>query len=188
MDHVKGEFKISSELPSESHDIQAISKRIGGKTDNSPHFLEVLNDEGRPVLRYDNRWDCKQSNQYNGAEFLVEIKLRDEFLDDLKYFSLHPAMLDVATSCSIPLVDGRLYLPYSYKDIVVYHPLPAHFWCHAKLGDDWKNEDEEMKFVVKIIDSENRTDYEKDYTNALHLCSHCNWNGCVRWRRWRYYS
>ncbi|MCX6250876.1 MAG: beta-ketoacyl synthase N-terminal-like domain-containing protein [Bacteroidetes bacterium] len=156
MDHVKGEFKISEEPESGSFDIRKIAEHIGGKTDTSRHFLELLNEENRPVLKYDNRWDCKQSNQYNGAEFLIEIKLRDEFLDDLKYFSLHPAMLDVATSCSIPLIDTKLYLPYAYKEIAVYHSLPAHFWCHAKLSDDWKIEDEEMKFEVKLIDPENR--------------------------------
>ena len=156
MDHVKGEFRISEDVSSEIIDIQAISKRIGGETDYLHHFLEVLNDEGRPLLKYDNRWDCKLSNQSNGQEFLIEIKLRDEFLDDLKYFSIHPALIDVATSCSISKIDLRLYLPYSYKNIVVCHPLPAHFWCYAQLSDNWKTEDEEMKFVVKIIDSENR--------------------------------
>lgn len=156
MDHVKGEFKISPQLPEVSIQIKELSARIGGKTDTSPHFLELLNEEGRPVLKYDNHWDCKLSNQYNGKEFLIELRLRDEFLDDMKYFSLHPAMLDVATSCSIPLVDSKLYLPYSYKDIAVYHPLPAHFWCFAKLSDDWTIENEEMKFEVKFIDSENR--------------------------------
>jgi phthiocerol/phenolphthiocerol synthesis type-I polyketide synthase E len=156
MDHVKGEFKISSELPSLSINIQELSKRIGGKTDNIPHFLELMNEENRSVLKYDNRWDCKRSAQYNGTEFLIEIKLRDEFLDDLKYFTLHPAMLDVATSSCIQYVDMNLFLPYSYKNIEVYHPLPAHFWCHLTISDDWKSEDEELKFEVNLIDLENR--------------------------------
>jgi len=155
MDHVKGEFKISSELPSLSINIQELSKRIGGKTDNIPHFLELMNEENRSVLKYDNRWDCKRSAQYNGTEFLIEIKLRDEFLDDLKYFTLHPAMLDVATSSCIQYVDMNLYLPYSYKNIEVYHPLPAHFWCHLTINEDWESEDEELKFEVKLIDLEN---------------------------------
>ncbi len=156
MDHVKGEFRISREITSASIGIKELSADIGGKTDNSAHFLELLNDEGRPVLKYDNRWDCKISSQNNGKEFLTEMKLRDEFLDDLKHFSLHPAMLDVATSCSIPLVDNSLFLPYSYRDIVVHHPLPSHFWCYSRLSDEWKPGNEEMKFEVKLIDNENR--------------------------------
>lgn len=156
MDHVKGEFKIAMDPHSEIIDIQDISKKIGGTTDKTPHFLELLNEEGRPVLKYDNRWDCKVSNQYNGKEFLIGIKLRDEFLDDLNFFSFHPAMLDVATSCSIPLIEKKLFLPFAYKDIAVYEPLPAQFWCYTKLSDDWKPGNEEMKFTVRLIDSENR--------------------------------
>ena len=156
MDHVKGEFMISGEMPSADINIYELSKKIEGQVDKLPHFLELLNDEGRPVLKYDNRWDCKLSNQHNGKEFLIELRLRDEFHEDLKHFSLHPAMLDVATSCSIPLVENALFLPYSYRDITVYQPLPAHFWCYAKLSDEWKRGDEEMKFSVKLIDPGNR--------------------------------
>ena len=155
MDHVKGEFKISSGLPSLSINIQELSRRIGGNTDNIPHFLELLNEDNRSVLKYGNRWDCKRSAQSNGKEFIVEIKLRDEFLDDLKYYTLHPSMLDVATSSCIHYVDMNLYLPYSYKNIQVYNPLPAHFWCHLKISEDWKAEDEELKFEVAIADMEN---------------------------------
>jgi len=156
MDHVKGEFVISGEKPSADINLHELSKNIEGQVDNQGHFLELLNEEGRPVLKYDNRWDCKLSNQHNGKEFLIELRLRDEFHEDLKHFLLHPAMLDVATSCSIPLVENALFLPYSYRDIVVYQPLPAHFWCYAKLGDEWKRGDEEMKFSVKLIDPGNR--------------------------------
>jgi acyl transferase domain-containing protein/acyl carrier protein len=156
MDHVKGEFRISGEMKSAHIDIQELSKKIGGQTDNLPHFLELLNDEGRPVLKYDNRWDCKRSTRYNGKEFLIELRLRDEFLEDLNYFSFHPAMLDVATSCSIPYVEKALFLPYSYRDIAACHPLPAHFWCYARLSDDWKAGNDEMKFEISLIDGENR--------------------------------
>ena len=156
MDHVKGEFKIATGISREKIDIQALAERIAGKTDLSSHFLELLNDDGRSVLKYDNRWDCKIANQHNGKEFLTEIKLRDEFLDDLQHYSFHPAMLDVATSCNIPLVNKELYLPYSYKNTVLHHALPAHFWCYTKLSDNWKTEDEEMKFQVTLIDKENR--------------------------------
>ena len=155
MDHVKGEFCISSDDSSFVADIKQIADRIGGQTDTNPHFLELLNDEGRPVLKYDNRWDCKVSNQFNGKEFLIELRLKDEFLDDLNYYSFHPAMMDVATSSSIPLVESELFLPFAYKDIAAYHPLPVHFWCHAILNDDWKPGNEEMKFGIRLIDPGN---------------------------------
>ncbi|MEI6882999.1 MAG: beta-ketoacyl synthase N-terminal-like domain-containing protein [Bacteroidota bacterium] len=154
MDHVKGEFRLSGEKPSAVINVEELSRQIGGKTDTSKHFLELLDGEGRPVLRYDNRWDCKISHQYNGKEFLIRLKLRDEFLDDMKYFSLHPAMFDVATSSSIPLVDGRLYLPFSYSNISVYHPLPANFWCYLKIADNWVPDDPEMKFSARLFDEQ----------------------------------
>lgn len=156
MDHVKGEFRISQEMQTVSIDIQELSKKIEGEVDTLPHFLELLNDEGKPVLKYDNRWDCKLSNRNNRKEFLIELRLRDEFLDDLDHFSFHPAMLDVATSSAIPYIEKALFLPFSYRDIALYRPLPAHFWCYAKLSDEWKADNEDMKFEVSLIDGENR--------------------------------
>ncbi len=156
MDHVKGEFRIAAATPPVTIDVKEISGKIGGTTDNSPHFLEILNDEGRPVLKYDNRWDCKCSTQYRDREFLTELRLGDEFRDDLASYSLHPAMLDVATSSCITLIDRRLYLPQAYRDITVHKPLPAHFWCYTRLSDTWKIEDDMLKFSVQLIDSENR--------------------------------
>jgi acyl transferase domain-containing protein/acyl carrier protein len=151
MDHVKGEFRLSTGSSSAVTDIEAVRERIGEKTDDSHHFLEVMNEEGRPVLNYDNRWDSKKVIYHNGREFLIGMALRDEFLADLEHFSFHPAMLDVATSCPIPLVNGELYLPYSYRDIRAFRNLPSHVWCHSTLDPGWKKEDEEMKFSLEIM-------------------------------------
>ena len=156
MDHVKGEFLLSTELPSAVLDINELKARIGLQKDEGSHFLELIDDEGRPVLKYDERWDCKRNNYHNGKEFLIEIGLREEFHHDLEHFSFHPAMIDVATSCSIPLVNPALSLPFSYRDIRAYRPLPAHFWCHSVLDGNWKKEDEEMKFRIGLYDTEGR--------------------------------
>ena len=154
MDHVKGEFKLSEEVPPERVDISEIKKRIGVHTDYSSHFTEVLNNEGRPVLKYDARWNCKKTNYHNGREFLIEIELREEFQSDLEHFAFHPALMDVATSSVIPIVDPELYLPFSYRDISAFRPLPARFWCHSSLDPEWKKEDEEIKFKVKLCDED----------------------------------
>lgn len=156
MDHVKGEFRIVQQTQDEMIRVDDLIQRIAIKESTSPHFLELLNDEGKPVLKYDNRWDCKKRTLYNGTEFLAEIRLREEFLEDLRYFQVHPAMMDVATSCCIQLVDANLYLPYAYRDIRIHHPLPSHFWAYLKLSADWKIEDEEMPFEVKIISPDNK--------------------------------
>lgn len=156
MDHVKGEFLLSEDRSSAVTDISEIRERAGEQMDETLHFLEILNDEGRPVLRYDGRWDCKQKCFYNGKEFLTGICLKEEFRQDLDHFSFHPAMIDVATSSTIPLINPELYLPYSYRDIRAYRPLPAHFWSHSVLDGNWKKEDEEMKFGVCLYDDEGR--------------------------------
>ncbi|MEI8007607.1 MAG: acyltransferase domain-containing protein, partial [Bacteroidota bacterium] len=156
MDHVKGEFMLSGELPSEVLDIIELKARIGVHKDEGSHFLELTNEEGRPVLNYDERWDCKRNNYHNGKEFLIEIGLREEFHQDLDHFSFHPAMIDVATSSAIPLVNPEFYLPFSYRDIRAYRALPAHFWCYSVLDTDWKKEDGEMKFRVGLYDTEGK--------------------------------
>lgn len=154
MDHVKGELSLSAGMPSLIMDINKIKEEIGEQHDQSGHFLEIVNDEGRPVLKYDERWDCRRNIYHNGRQFLIEVGLREEFLEDLNHFSFHPAMIDVATSSVIPLVNAELYLPYSYRNILAYHPLPGHFWCLLTLEEGWKKDDEDIKFAVKFIDDQ----------------------------------
>jgi phthiocerol/phenolphthiocerol synthesis type-I polyketide synthase E len=154
MDHVKGEFRLSGEETPERIDLAEIRERIGVQTDHSPHFTELLNEEGRPVLKYDQRWNCKKVNYHNGREFIIEIELREEFQSDLEHFAFHPALVDVATSSVIPIINPELYLPFSYRDISAFRPLPAHFWCHSSLDPDWKKEDEEMKFKLVFCDED----------------------------------
>ena len=56
---------------------------------------------------------------------------------DVEKWSIHPALLDLATGSALYLLEGyedsaALYLPLSYKGITFYRPLPTWFYSHIR--------------------------------------------------------
>ncbi len=86
------------------------------------------------VLEVSGRWHCRTAlwRSPDGAVTVSRIALKPEYMDDLQSFSLHPAMLDIATSSAFEATASLL--PAACKSISIYHPLPAQIWvrCHKK--------------------------------------------------------
>jgi acyl transferase domain-containing protein/thioesterase domain-containing protein/acyl carrier protein len=83
------------------------------------------------------RWHCLKRLHIGKREGLAELELDKSFSADFSTFRMHPALLDLATGCSLYLSDGYeasedLYLPFSYKKMCVYHPFPAKMFSHIR--------------------------------------------------------
>ncbi|MGA2671641.1 MAG: SDR family NAD(P)-dependent oxidoreductase [Terracidiphilus sp.] len=83
------------------------------------------------------RWHCLDRLHIGNREGLAELVLEERFSGDSSRFLLHPALLDLATGCSLYLVDGYessddLYLPFSYKRMCVHHPIPPKCFSHIR--------------------------------------------------------
>jgi thioesterase domain-containing protein/NAD(P)-dependent dehydrogenase (short-subunit alcohol dehydrogenase family)/acyl carrier protein len=83
------------------------------------------------------RWRNLNQIHIGEGEGLSELELRSEFRADLPGYQIHPALLDLATGSALYLIEGyehsqSLYLPFSYKRIRVFKPLPAKMWSHIR--------------------------------------------------------
>jgi polyketide synthase PksJ len=96
------------------------------------HFTSVADANGNLTLHYSERWDCLEALYLGDGEWVARLELPERFAADLDLHNLHPAMLDVATSChfsSMPQYQDT-YLPYSYGELVVLAPFTRtlHVW------------------------------------------------------------
>jgi aryl carrier-like protein len=89
-------------------------------------------------FRFGPRWRCLKSIGFGGAEALASIELDEAFSADLERIKLHPAMLDVATSCAFTLIDGfdprtEVYVPVTCELVRLHQALPQRFYSHLRL-------------------------------------------------------
>jgi hypothetical protein len=57
-------------------------------------------------LNFGPRWKNLRRINYGDGEALAQLELLPDFAADLPQFALHPALMDLATSAGLPLVEG----------------------------------------------------------------------------------
>jgi acyl transferase domain-containing protein/thioesterase domain-containing protein len=107
------------------------------------------------------RWHCLKQMHLGRREGLAELELDDKFSKDLSSYQMHPAMLDLATGCSLYLTEGYeqsvdLYLPFSYKRICVYHPLPGRMFSHIRSRQENLVRGEVETFDITLFDAQDQ--------------------------------
>ena len=113
-------------------------------------------------LNFGPRWKNLRRVCYGENEVLAMLELPEQFSDDLDSFTLHPALMDLATSAGLPLVDGYetsndFYVPLSYKKVQVHGRLPRRIYSHVRHHKDGRNHQEIPAFDVTIMDEDGRS-------------------------------
>ncbi len=94
-------------------------------------YIDVTENDGETAVG--PRWDCCKALHACKDGYLLELELADRFHDDLKRYDYHPAMADVCMNLAAQFnYHSNLYLPLQYKQLRIYRPLPAHFYCYFR--------------------------------------------------------
>jgi len=130
------------------------------------HEREIVFDEQHRTKQeryfdFGPRWHCLKRLRIGEHEGLAELVLDDKFSADSFAFRMHPALLDLATGCSLYLTDGYessddLYLPFSYKRLCVYRRLPVRFFSHIRSRRENLLRGEVESFDITLLDEENQ--------------------------------
>ena len=118
-------------------------------------------------LNFGPRWKNLRHVCYGEDEVLAMLELPELFSEDLDSFTLHPALMDLATSAGLPLVEGYetsddFYVPLSYKKVQVHARLPRRIYSHVRHNRDGRNHQEVPAFDVTIMDENGRSLVEID--------------------------
>ncbi len=126
------------------------------------HKREVAFDEQHRTRQeryfdFGPRWHSLNRMHLGVREGLAEIVLDEKFAADFFSFLIHPALLDLATGCSLYLTDGYessedLYLPFSYKKMSVYHPIPPRCFSHVRSREENLLHGESQTFDITLFD------------------------------------
>ncbi len=107
------------------------------------------------------RWHCLKRLLIGKREGLAELALDEEFLADSSALIMHPAILDLATGCALYLIEGYesaddLYLPFSYKKICVYRPIPPRCFSFLRSRQENLPRGEVETFDITLFDEQDQ--------------------------------
>lgn len=108
------------------------------------------------IMTFGLRWQNLQDVSIGENDALARLSLPAELKNDTANYMLHPALMDIATSFGSEQAEDRsFYLPFSYKSIHVYKPIPSQ--CYSRITPLLKpgnKNPETIKYCVEIIDKE----------------------------------
>jgi acyl transferase domain-containing protein/thioesterase domain-containing protein len=92
-------------------------------------------------LNFGPRWKNLRRIHFGTDEALAYLELPPEFAADTDAYLVHPALMDLATSFALPLLDGyetseAFYVPFMYQQVQVHAPLPDKIYSHARYRSD----------------------------------------------------
>jgi acyl transferase domain-containing protein/thioesterase domain-containing protein/acyl carrier protein len=121
-------------------------------------------------ISFGPRWRCLRRIFLGRGEALSEVELPNSFTSDLATYSLHPAILDVATGSAMFLIPGYdqleyLYVPVAYGAVSIRRPLPRKCYAHIRVTGDSSSDNNIRTFDISILDESGRLLVEiSDYT------------------------
>jgi acyl transferase domain-containing protein/thioesterase domain-containing protein/acyl carrier protein len=138
-------------------DLGAIRDRLGAPVVAAEGATLVSPQEAH--LAFGPRWRVLRATALGPGEGLAELELPEAARGDLaEGWTLHPALLDLATGWAMDLVPGyaptHLWVPMSYGTVAVFAPLGERVLSHVRIADGATAAQGVVAFDVTICDPE----------------------------------
>lgn len=149
--HVEGEaYKLDPNSVPENLDLSVL---------NDPSLMSktvtlAKLDNPDAAMCFGPRWDNVRRVYVSPIYKYVDARLADEFTDDLKVFQYQTSLLDEAVNAGVLADKEQMYLPFLYKSIKLYKPLPQGVYSRALCKDPEGKSDEISTYDVQLADEE----------------------------------
>lgn len=99
-------------------------------------------------------WNMKEVYVSKGPKSFAHIKMAEEFADDFKHFRFHTSMLDGAVNAGISASREGIYLPFLFKSLKFYRPLPSEMYSMAVKTSREEGDEETMTYDLYLTDKD----------------------------------
>jgi acyl transferase domain-containing protein/acyl carrier protein len=152
--HAHGEMLSIKNEPPQKYSIEEIKTRCNEEE------IVLPRDKFKPFSGFvgtSQRWNCLKRKFMGKTQVLGELELPEEYKDDINTYSIHPAILDVATSFPMGIALQNIndnYLPSSYKKLRIKGALPRKIFCYARYIENQQSQEDKLKikFNITIMD------------------------------------
>ncbi|MEZ4644337.1 MAG: SDR family NAD(P)-dependent oxidoreductase [Chloroflexota bacterium] len=127
--------KVNPAAPT-AQNIQNILARCTAR-EESYQAMQQETQQEKLYLDFGPRWKVLRQVHFGENEALALLILPEQYTADLAQYTIHPAMMDLATSFAMPLIPGYeggddFYVPLSYKRVQIYAALPQRIYSHVR--------------------------------------------------------
>ncbi|GBF74622.1 putative beta-ketoacyl synthase family protein [Paenibacillus sp. 598K] len=146
-DHAQGKLGFVHDLPA------AAPVHVAGLQQDAHSILtstDIYN--GNLDQSYGPRFKNVKRAWLHGDVVLSQLELAET--EALHHYALHPGLLDSAVGSMVycGLLGNELYLPFSYKNVILHHPLPSELYCVCRFLEGNHAQGEIVKFQLNITD------------------------------------
>lgn len=152
-EHVNGKVGYTNATP-QRYNLEALRQRCNRKIVTFGLKEQFTQQENH--IRFGPRWKVLREMYFGDGEALAYLELPPEFDDDVRQYSMHPALMDLATGFALPLIENYestddLFVPFSYKSVRSFAPLPAKIYSYARFNHAESNRDFVI-FDISVLD------------------------------------
>ncbi|HSL90086.1 MAG TPA: acyltransferase domain-containing protein, partial [Ignavibacteriaceae bacterium] len=151
-ENAKGYIRQSNVVSKDKVDIESIINRCGSKQPLKENTIDHKH------LNFGPRWKNIKELYFGNKEAIAFIELPSEYMGDMNFYNLHPALLDTATGCAQSLagydLENELFLPFSYSRINIYRRLPYKFYSHIRYHANENKNTNSAVLDISIYDPE----------------------------------
>ncbi len=156
--HVEGKVVLFVNKNESSLDIESI------KGTHKEGTVEHYGYEPGKGIETGPRWDCIKETYVGKDGIMAYLCLNEEYWDELNQYNLHPALLDEAVNIALRSVDKGLYLPFSYKSMIIIGRLTGRIYSYVKRKNTDRVKKEFASFDITLTDDTgNKIVYIEDY-------------------------
>ncbi|MCC2442986.1 amino acid adenylation domain-containing protein [Bacillus cereus] len=114
--------------------------------------LEGDSEEKITAFEFGPRWQTLKKIEDGDNKVLAELELGKSYINDLKHYILHPALLDIAVGVVSQSLGNGLFLPFSYKKIKIFGALPERFYSYIRKKAKGKERGEILTVDIMLFD------------------------------------
>ncbi|MGR5066592.1 beta-ketoacyl synthase N-terminal-like domain-containing protein [Photobacterium sp. DNB22_13_2] len=97
------------------------------------------------------RWDSLKHARRHQDQVFGEFSLPLRFREEVAGYHIHPALMDHCVNIANGLAGKATYLPFSYRSIQIYRPLPAEFSALLIMKKGEESAPETVKYDISIV-------------------------------------
>lgn len=163
MEHAKGKIAPIGARSQEEREGKYDISEIESKCNKQP-LKKSKEHSHLELMEFGPRWHNFKQAKYGLNQGLGIFELDEVFSSDLRYYRLHPALLDTAVAL-LGYQHINYYLPLSYKRIVINAPLTRKIYSYARHVENNLLDKETLRTDISIMDEHGMSLVEiEDYT------------------------
>jgi acyl transferase domain-containing protein/thioesterase domain-containing protein/acyl carrier protein len=158
-EHVTASLESRSAVELRTSDLDEVRVRCtSGETIWGPGEQHTRQED---YLDFGPRWKNVRRIRLGDGEAIGDLELDEDFAADLDTYLVHPALMDLATSLALPVVNGfesngLLFVPFTYDQVLVHGPLTRQITTHVRYRGSSAVIDDVPVFDIAIYDDSGR--------------------------------